>query len=105
MLYSEIFGIKYEISQIYKTLIETKMKQKTMDRMELFTEPFQILLNYLKKPIGDYGEKEILHKKKLEISQIKQLIIEILITWFSLMNFNRQFWIDEMKTNDKYKFA
>ena len=51
MLYSEIFGIKYEISQIYKTLIETQLKDKTMDRMELFTEPFQILLNYLKTEI------------------------------------------------------
>ena len=100
MLYSEIFGIKYEISQIYKTLIETQTKELTMDRMELFAEPFQILLNYLKKPIGDNGEKEIPHKKKLEISSTKQLIIEILITWFSLMNFNKQFWIDEMKLND-----
>jgi hypothetical protein len=75
------------------------MKEQTMDRMELFSELFQILLNYLKKPIGDYGEKEIPHKKKLEISSTKQLIIEILIIWFSLMNFNKQFWIDEMKLN------
>ena len=100
MLESEIFGIKYEISQIFKTLIETQTKEQTMDRMELFTEPFQILLNYLKTPILGEGEKGIPHKKKIEISSTKQIIIEILITWFSLMSFNKQFWIDEMKLND-----
>ena len=100
MLESEIFGIKYEISQIFKTLIETQTKEQTMDRMELFAEPFQILLNYLKTPILGEGEKGIPHKKKIEISSTKQIIIEILITWFSLMSFNKQFWIDEMKLND-----
>ena len=104
MLNSEIFGIKYEISQIFKTLIEAQIKEQTMDRMELFAEPFQILLNYLKIPIlgdGDEGEKnEISHNKKLVISSTKQIIIEILITWFSLMSFNKQFWIDEMKINE-----
>ena len=100
MLHSEIFGVKYEISQIYKTLIETQTKEQAMDRMELFSEPFQILLNYLKIPFGGDGLIEISHKKKLEISSTKQIIIEILITWFSLMSFNKQFWIDEMKIND-----
>ena len=100
MLESEIFGIKYEISQIFKTLIETQTKEQTMDRMELFAEPFQILLNYLKTPILGEEEKGIPHKKKIEISSTKQIIIEILITWFSLMSFNKQFWIDEMKLND-----
>jgi len=47
MLYSDNFGIKYEISQIYKTLIETQIKEQTMDRMELFSEPFQNFLKYL----------------------------------------------------------
>ena len=110
MLFSENFGIKYEICQIYKTLIETQLKDQTMDRMELFSEPFMILLKYLNTPItgvppaipGKESEclPEISHKKRTEISSTKQIIIEILITWFSLMNFNKQFWIDEMKLND-----
>ena len=99
MLYSDNFGIKYEISQIYKTLIETQLKEQTMDRMDLFAEPFQFLLNYLKKPMGARDEV-ITHEKKLEISSTKQIIIEILISWFSLMSFNKQFWIDENNLND-----
>ena len=96
MLYSDNFGIKYEISQIYKTLIETEFKSQTMDRMELFSEPFQILLKYLNKPI----DLPISHEKKMEISLTKQIIIEILISWFTLMNFNKQFWLDENKLNE-----
>ena len=71
MIDSDNFGIKYEISQIYKTLIETEFKGQAMDRMELFSEPFQ-----------------------------KQIIIEILISWFTLMNFNKQYWLDENKLNE-----
>ena len=96
MIYSDNFGIKYEISQIYKTLIETEFKGQTMDRMELFNEPFQILLKYLNKPI----DFPISHEKKMEISLTKQIIIEILISWFTLMNFNKQFWLDENKLNE-----
>ena len=109
MLFSENFGIKYEICQIYKTLIETQLKDQTMDRMELFSEPFMILLKYLNTPItgvppaipGKESEcpPEISHKKRTEISSTKQIIIEILITWFSLMNFNKQFWVGENKLN------
>ena len=99
MLYSENFGIKYEISQIYKTLIETQIKEQSMDRMELFSEPFQKILQYLNTPITSYPNP-ISHSKKMEISTTKQIIIEILITWFSLMSFNKQFWIEENKLNE-----
>lgn len=96
MIHSDNFGIKYEISQIYKTLIETEFKVQTMNRMELFSEPFQILLKYLNKPI----DLPISHQKKMKISLTKQIIIEILISWFTLMNFNKQFWLDENKLNE-----
>jgi hypothetical protein len=99
MLHSDNFGIKYEIGQIYKTLIETQLKEQAMDRMDLFAEPFQILLNYLKVPL-DTRKKGVTHEKKMEISSTKQIIIEILISWFSLMSFNKQFWIDENNLND-----
>ena len=95
MLYSDNFGIKYEICQIYKTLIETQLKEKSSDRMDLFSEPFQIMLKYLNYPISPLNALN--HQKKIEISSTKQIIIEILITWFSLMNFNKQFWIEENK--------
>ena len=95
MLYSDNFGIKYEICQIYKTLIETQLKEKSSDRMDLFSEPFQIMLKYLSNPIP--SSNALNHQKKIEISSTKQIIVEILITWFSLMNFNKQFWIEENK--------
>ena len=95
MLYSDNFGIKYEICQIYKTLIETQLKEKSSDRMDLFSEPFQIMLKYLNYPISPLNALN--HQKKIEISSTKQIIVEILITWFSLMNFNKQFWIEENK--------
>ena len=95
MLYSDNFGIKYEICQIYKTLIETQLKEKFSDRMDLFSEPFQIMLKYLNYPISPLNALN--HQKKIEISSTKQIIVEILITWFSLMNFNKQFWIEENK--------
>ena len=99
MLHSDNFGIKYEIGQIYKTLIEAQLKEQAMDKMDLFAEPFQILLNYLKIPL-DTRKKGVTHEKKMEISSTKQIIIEILISWFSLMSFNKQFWLDENKLND-----
>jgi protein phosphatase-4 regulatory subunit 3 len=98
MLYSDNFGIKYEICQIYKTLIETQLKEKSSDRMDLFSEPFKIILKYLNNPLSSYNN--LTHQKKIEISSTKQIIIEILITWFSLMNFNKQFWIEENKLNE-----
>ena len=98
MLYSDNFGIKYEICQIYKTLIETQLKEKSSDRMDLFSEPFKIILKYLNTPLSSYNN--LTHQKKIEISSTKQIIIEILITWFSLMNFNKQFWIEENKLNE-----
>ena len=100
MLFSDNFGIKYEICQIYKTLIETQLKEQTMDKMNLFNEPFKIILNYLKIPIDSGSLSPNSHEKKIEISSTKQIIIEILMTWFSLMSFNKQFWIDEIKLND-----
>ena len=95
MLFSDNFGIKYEICQIYKTLIETQLKEKSSNRMDLFSEPFQIILQYLNTPLSSYNS--LTHRKKIEISSTKQTIIEILMTWFSLMNFNKQFWIEENK--------
>jgi hypothetical protein len=96
MLYSDNFGIKYEIFQIYKTLIETQLKEKSLDKMELFSKPFQNILKYLNTQLSS----SLTHQKKIEISSTKQIIIEILITWFSLMNFNKQFWIEENKLNE-----
>ena len=98
MLYSDNFGIKYEICQIYKTLIETQLKEKSSDRMDLFSEPFQNMLKYLNNPISLLNSLN--HQKKIEISSTKQIIVEILITWFSLMNFNKQFWIEENKLDE-----
>jgi hypothetical protein len=36
----------------------------------------------------------------MEIASTKQIIIEILITWLSLLSFNKQFWIDENKIEE-----
>ena len=66
--------------------------------MDLFSEPFKIILKYLNNPIS--SSNNLTHQKKIEISSTKQIIIEILITWFSLMNFNKQFWIEENKLDE-----
>ena len=97
MLYSDNFGIKYEISQIYKTLIETQLKEKSSDRMLLFSEPFEMMLKYLNTPLSSFP---LTHNKRIEVSSTKQIIIEILIIWFSLMNFNKQFWIEINKLDE-----
>ena len=81
MINSENFGIKYEISQIYKILSES------IDNKDLNNESFSNLLNYLKVPVDQ--------NKKNEISSTKQIIIEILINIFSQNNFDTNFWLEE----------
>ena len=66
--------------------------------MDLFSEPLKIILKNLNNPLS--SSNNLTHQKKIEISSTKQIIIEILITWFSLMNFNKKFWIEENKLDE-----
>lgn len=81
MINSENFGIKYEISQIYK-IISDSIEKKDLDN-----ESFSNLLAYLKMPVDQ--------NKKNEISSTKQIIIEILINIFSQNYFDTKFWLEE----------
>ena len=91
MCETENFGMKYEICQIYKILIETEYKEQSMNRLDFFSDSFIDFLKYLGKPLDI--------SKKNQISCTKQIILEILIHWFVQMNVNNQFWFAENKLN------
>ena len=91
MCETENFGMKYEICQIYKILIETEYKEQSMNRLEFFSDSFIDFLKFLRKPLDIYN--------KNIISSTKQIILEILIHWFVQMNVNNQFWFTENKLN------
>ena len=91
MLTYDNFGIKYEISNIFKMLIEI-YREDSFNNIDLYSECFNQLLKYIKEPTEQ--------AKKTEISITKQIIIEIFIHLFCLTNFEAKFWL---KQNDLTK--
>ena len=88
MLYNDNFGIKYEICNIFKMLIEIQYyKNDSVNNLILYNDYFNSFLHYLKIPID--------LNKKTEISITKQIIIEIFIHLFSQNNFDSQFWLNQ----------
>ena len=88
MLYNDNFGIKYEICNIFKMLIEIQYyKNDSFNNLTLYNEYFNSFLHYLKIPIDQ--------NKKTEMSTTKQIIIEIFIHLFSQNNFDTQFWLNQ----------
>ena len=87
MLNNDNFGIKYEISNILKMLIEYNSKDDTFSIDNLYTQSFNELLKYLVKPVEQ--------NKKIEISLTKQIIIEIFIYLYSQNTFDPQFWLKD----------
>ena len=88
MLCNENFGIKYEISQIVKTLIENDIQDKKniLDDM-IFDNALLIFVNYLDIPINQ--------KFKNEIVSNKQLVIEILCHVLYKYSTNLQYWLNQ----------
>ena len=94
MLNNDNFGIKYEISNIFKMMIEINSKDESFTIDDLYTQSFVLMLKYLQNPVEQ--------NKKPEMSTTKQIIIEIFIHLFSQNIFDPQFWL---KDNDLEKIV
>lgn len=88
LLYNTNFGIKYEVSQIFKTLIEGE--GEPYDKKIIFNSTIERFINYLISPSVE---------NKNEISSTIQIIIEIFIAWFNTMGFDSQYWLDKFEIN------
>ena len=94
MLNNDNFGIKYEISNIFKMMIEINSKDESFTIDDLYTQSFVLMLKYLQNPVEQ--------NKKPEMSTTEQIIIEIFIHLFSQNIFDPQFWL---KDNDLEKIV
>ena len=90
LLFHGNFPIKYEISQIFKTLIEG---DGDPSKKQIFFGPtIDKLISYLNNPYSKTNNKN-------EISTTIQIIIEIFLTWFNNMDFDSQLWLEKHKIN------
>ena len=90
LLFYDNFPIKYEISQIFKNLIEGDGDPS--NKTEFFTPTINKFINYLNQP---YSKKN----NKSEISSTIQIIIEIFLAWFNNMDFEFELWINKFHIN------
>ena len=90
LLYHDNFPIKYEISQIFKTLIEGDSDPS--NKTEFFTPTIDKFICYLNQPYSKTNNKS-------EISSTIQIIIEIFLTWFNNMDFEPELWINKCQIN------
>lgn len=88
LIYHTNFGIKYEVSQIFKTLIESE--GEPYDKKLFFKSIIEKFMNFLFFP-----ELE----NKNEISTTIQIIIEIIMSWINNMGFDSQFWLEKFEIN------
>ena len=90
LLFHDSFPIKYEISQIFKTLIEGE--GEASDKKKFFSSTIDKFISYLNSPCSKTQNQN-------EISTTIQIIIEIFLTWFNNMDFDSRFWLDKHKIN------
>ena len=90
LLFYDNFPIKYEISQIFKNLIEGDGDPS--NKTEFFTPTIDKFISYLNQP---YSKKN----NKSEISSTIQIIIEIFLAWFNNMDFEFELWINKFHIN------
>ena len=90
LLYHNNFPIKYEISQIFKTLLEGDgdPSSKTI----FFSSTIDKFISYLNEPSSKNNNKN-------EIYLTIQIIIEIFLTWFNNMDFEPEFWLNKYEIN------
>ena len=88
LLYHTNFGVKYEVSQIFKTLIESH--GETYDKKIFLNSTIEEFINFLISPKSD---------KKNDISSTIQIIIEILMVWFNNLGFDSELWLDKYHIN------
>ena len=85
ILYHDNFGVKSEVSQIFKTLIENN--GEPYDKKNFFNNTIDTFISFLISPI-DYQNKN-------NISSTIQIIIEIFMAWINNMGFDQQFWLEQ----------
>ena len=85
ILYHDNFGVKSEVSQIFKTLIESN--GEPYDKKNFFNNTIDTFISFLISPI-DYQNKN-------NISSTIQIIIEIFMAWINNMGFDQQFWLEQ----------
>ena len=91
LLYHTNFGVKYEVSQIFKTLIENN--GEIYDKKLFFNFSIDKFINYLKISYPSTQEN------KSDISSTIQIIIEIFMAWINNIGFDSQFWIEKNQIN------
>ena len=98
MLYYDNFSIKFEVSQIYKNLIENDIPKLLATNnyeksaIAFFQKPFNKLITYLETPM-----KKNKTQNKTEISTTKQIIIELFISWFSQKSISNNYLCETHK--------
>ena len=90
LLFHGNFPIKYEISQIFKTLIEGDGDPS--NKIAFFSPTISKFISYLNNPYSKTNNK-------YEISTTIQIVIEIFLTWFNNMDFDSYFWLEKNKIN------
>ena len=85
ILYHENFGVKSEVSQIFKTIIEDN--GEPYDKKKFFNYTIDTFISFLISPF-DYQNKN-------DISSTIQIIIEIFMAWINNMGFDHQFWLEQ----------
>ena len=89
LFYDSNFGLKYEVSQIFKTLIEGE--GESYDKKIFFNSTIEQFVNFLISP--NEGQN------KNDFSSTIQIIIEIFMAWFNNMGFDSQYWLEKYQIN------
>ena len=90
LLYHENFSVKYEVSQIFKTLIEGS--GESYDKKLFFNSSIEAFISYLLS-------SDLTETSKKEISSTIQIIIEIFMAWINNMGFDCSFWVEKYQIN------
>ena len=91
LLYHDNFGVKYEVSQIFKTLIEGT--GESYDKKLFFNSSIDTFISYL------LTSKTTESEKKNEVSSTIQIILEIFMAWINNMGFDCNFWLEKYQIN------
>ena len=88
LLYHNNFGVKYEVSQIFKTLIESN--GEPYDKKIFFNNTIEKFISFLITPKLE---------NKNDNSSTIQIIIEIFMAWINNMGFDSEFWLEKHQIN------
>ena len=89
ILYHDNFGVKSEVCQIFKTLIESN--GEPYDKKKFFNSTIDAFISFIISPL-DYQNKN-------DVCSTIQIIIEIIMAWINNMGFDSQFWLEQNQIN------